>query len=140
MNYFELAKKASKYSSDSETQVGCVFIDSEGRFVAESCNTFVDGYPNNLPTTRPHKHEFMIHAEVNGILKCARDGIATKGLIAYVTLSPCVNCVRNMWQSGITEVYFQEVHPSFEDTLKMKDLNVATFRVHSYYKLVISMR
>ena len=51
----------------------------------------------------------VIHAELNAIIWCAKNGIAVDGATLYLTLSPCVNCALLIIQSGIKHVkYFEE--------------------------------
>jgi dCMP deaminase len=51
-----------------------------------------------------------IHAEVNAIGQAARHGIAVEGAIIYVTLQPCLNCLKACMAAGISEVRY--LHPN----------------------------
>lgn len=48
-----------------------------------------------------------IHAEANAIAQCARHGIPTEGAIIYITLEPCLNCLKLIIAAGIKEIYFE---------------------------------
>ena len=53
--------------------------------------------------------ESVIHAELNTILKCAKEGVSVKGATVYTTLSPCVSCSSMLASCGIERlVYLQE--------------------------------
>lgn len=48
-----------------------------------------------------------IHAEANAIAQAAKHGINTSNSIAYVTLEPCLSCLKLIISSGIREVYYE---------------------------------
>nr|WP_117161586.1 ComE operon protein 2 [Paraliobacillus sp. X-1268] len=47
-----------------------------------------------------------IHAEINGLLQCAKFGVATDGAEMYVTHFPCLQCCKSIIQGGIKSVYY----------------------------------
>jgi len=47
-----------------------------------------------------------IHAEMNGLLQCAKYGISTNGADMYVTHFPCLQCTKSIIQSGIRRLYY----------------------------------
>jgi len=53
-------------------------------------------------------HDIVIHAELNAILFCAKNGLPTKDTTLYVTLSPCHNCAKHIIQAGIRRVVYKE--------------------------------
>jgi len=53
-------------------------------------------------------HDIVIHAELNAILFCAKNGLPTKNTTLYVTLSPCHNCAKHIIQAGIKRVVYKE--------------------------------
>jgi dCMP deaminase len=48
-----------------------------------------------------------IHAEMNALLYCAKEGISVKGCSAYITHFPCLNCTKALIQAGIKNIYYQ---------------------------------
>ncbi|MDJ0553027.1 MAG: dCMP deaminase family protein [Microcoleaceae cyanobacterium MO_207.B10] len=48
-----------------------------------------------------------IHAEANAIAQAARYGISTNGAIIYVTLEPCLSCLKLIISAGIKEVFYE---------------------------------
>lgn len=48
-----------------------------------------------------------IHAEANAIAQAAKHGIATDGASIYVTLEPCLSCLKLVISAGIREVYYE---------------------------------
>lgn len=48
-----------------------------------------------------------VHAEANAIAQAARHGIATNGATIYVTLEPCIACLKLIISAGIKEVFYE---------------------------------
>ena len=48
-----------------------------------------------------------IHAEMNALIYCAKEGISVKGCTAYVTHFPCLNCTKALIQAGIKKIYYK---------------------------------
>lgn len=47
-----------------------------------------------------------VHAEANALLQCAKFGVPTDGADIYVTHFPCLQCCKQLIQSGIKTVYY----------------------------------
>jgi deoxycytidylate deaminase len=52
-----------------------------------------------------------VHAEMECLLSCARNGISPKGTILFTTTFPCHNCARHIISSGIKRVVYVEPYP-----------------------------
>jgi dCMP deaminase len=48
-----------------------------------------------------------IHAEANAIAQAAKHGIRTDGAKIYVTLEPCLFCLKSIMSAGIVEVIYE---------------------------------
>ncbi len=48
-----------------------------------------------------------VHAEANAIAQAAKHGISTDGATIYVTLEPCVSCLKLIISAGIKEVFYE---------------------------------
>ncbi|ACB49738.1 putative cytidine/deoxycytidylate deaminase [Crocosphaera subtropica ATCC 51142] len=48
-----------------------------------------------------------IHAEANAIAQAAKYGISTHGASIYVTLEPCVSCLKLIISAGIKDVFYE---------------------------------
>jgi len=55
-----------------------------------------------------------VHAEANAIAQAAKHGIATDGASIYVTLEPCLYCLKLIISAGIREVFYEA--PFMKDT------------------------
>lgn len=108
-NYFiGIAKVVSQRSHDIHTQHGCVITDKQHRILGVGYNGFPKGMNDTiLPTDRPEKYKWMIHAERNALSNCV---IRPDNGIAYVTGQCCNDCVMALWQEGIQTVYMANSH------------------------------
>lgn len=132
-NAMRIAEIVAERSHDTETQVGAVLIHSKtGAIIAQGFNGFVRGAPDKiLPTTRPDKYPYMVHAETNLIYNAARHGISTEDCFVVCTMSPCSNCMRALWQCGISTVFFKNTYKDFHIHTQMKDLQVSVTKTAS---------
>lgn len=95
---------ASK-SLDPRTHIGSVLV-KDNVIISEGFNGFPRGvydYKHRY-NDREMKLKFIVHAETNSVLNCARKGISTYGSICYTNGIPCVNCAKTLIQAGIEEV------------------------------------
>lgn len=53
----------------------------------------------------------VVHAEMEALMMCARNGIPTQGASFYCTTMPCHNCAKHIVAAGISSVYFIEPYP-----------------------------
>lgn len=139
-NLMKQAYVVAEMSHDAETKVGAVLVNSKsGAVIASGFNGFVRGAPDSvLPKTRPDKYKYIIHAEQNLLLNCARHGICTENAILICTLSPCCTCLRMIWQAGISEVYFDKTYKDFDANRNMGDVKFGVSQKDAYCKIVLS--
>lgn len=109
IDYFlGIAKVVSQRSHDIHTQHGCVITDQHHRILGVGYNGFPKGMNDALlPTSRPEKYHWMIHAEKNALANCV---IRPDNGIAYVTGQSCNDCIMSLWQEGITKVIMANSH------------------------------
>ncbi len=48
-----------------------------------------------------------VHAEANALAQAAKHGISTEGAKIYVTLEPCLSCLKLVISAGIHEVFYE---------------------------------
>ena len=120
-NYFlGLAFVVSQRSHDIHTQHGCIITDSNHRILGVGYNGFPRGMDDSkLPTSRPEKYAWMIHAERNALSNCV---VRPDNGIAYVTGQCCNNCIISLWQEGISTVYMADKHGTalFDESEQIK--------------------
>ncbi len=65
-----------------------------------------------------------IHAEANAIAQAAKNGIETDGANIYVTLEPCLSCLKLIISAGIREVFYEAPSTHIENA-RVRDIFVA---------------
>lgn len=95
----------SHRSTCSRLHVGVVIADHRGVILSSGYNGALSGMPHcNHEDNEPCRAS--VHAEGNAILWAARRGIALEGAQLYTTHEPCVECCKQIIQSGISIVYY----------------------------------
>jgi dCMP deaminase len=54
----------------------------------------------------------VLHAETNAIAKLAKSTESGLGATLFVTHSPCLDCAKLVYQSGINSVYYRNAYRS----------------------------
>lgn len=115
--YLKMAKEVALLSKCVSHKVGCVIV-KDGRPIANGYNGTPSGYQNcdeifgwSLIFDREEHIKFSdqyeIHAELNAILFCAKNGLSIKDATIYCSLEPCYQCMKNIIQAGIKRVVYR---------------------------------
>lgn len=107
--YSDIAQRVAQLSSARRLQVGAIIVRDD-RILSIGYNGMPAGWDNNCETeqedgtlkTRPE----VLHAESNCISKVARSTESAAGADLFVTHSPCLECAKLIYQSGIHRVYY----------------------------------
>jgi len=132
--YMGTALLHSKLSKATRAKVGAVLVTSQGVTLTGFNGTPI-GRPNDceilIPTSIPQhlsptlvtKAE-VIHAELNCIMKAAREGVSCVNSTVYVTLSPCVQCSAMLIQAGVKRVVYLEDYRNLDGIELLKNCNI----------------
>ncbi|WP_297809837.1 cytidine/deoxycytidylate deaminase family protein [uncultured Finegoldia sp.] len=124
--FMDLALNVATRSTCDRAFVGCVLVNSDNRIVSTGYNGAISGNPHCDEvghTLRDGHCIATIHAEMNALLYCAKEGISVKGCICYVTHFPCLNCTKSLIQSGISKIYYHEAYRVDEYAIELLDRN-----------------
>lgn len=114
--FLSIADKVAERSTCSRRQVGAVLaqhhqIISTGYngtpFGATHCDQ--GGCPRCASDAEPWtKYDgcLCVHAERNAVLLAARYGTGTEGATLYTQIRPCLNCLMELIQAGVTKVVY----------------------------------
>lgn len=111
--------------------VGCVLVNKDHRIVSTGYNGSVAGNPHcdDVGHTMRDGHCIAtIHAEMNALLYCAKEGIPTKDTVCYVTHFPCLNCTKALIQAGIREVVYKNAYRVDDYAVSLFEKNHITLR------------
>jgi dCMP deaminase len=103
--FLALADQIAGWSKDPSRGVGAVIVSATRQIVATGFNGLPRGFAD-LPERlqRPVKYDLVVHAELNAIVQCARNGVSPVGCTMYTSFAPCVQCSLAMVQAGIGRV------------------------------------
>lgn len=124
--FMELAEKLATRSTCDRASVGAVIVNSDNRIVSTGYNGSVANNPHcdDVGHTLRDGHCIAtIHAEINAITYCAREGVALKETTLYVTHFPCLNCTKSIIAAGITKVVYKNDYRVDEYALELFKLN-----------------
>ena len=62
-----------------------------------------------------------VHAEINSILMAARQGLSTRDTTMYITIAPCMSCIKEIIQAGVLKI----IHGGSEVPMEITPYQVA---------------
>jgi len=112
--FLAIATVLSKRSTCLDKQVGCVLVNATNKILATGYNGAPVGYIHCIDTGYCSKEYFesdkkclSAHAEQNALIQCVKpEEIHT----AYLTLSPCLSCVKMLLNTGCQRIVFLKKH------------------------------
>ncbi len=133
--FMNIAKIVSERSTCDRAYVGCVLVNNDNRIVSTGYNGSISGNPqcDEIGHTMRDGHCIAtIHAEMNALLYCAKEGISVKNSVCYVTHFPCLNCTKALIQAGISKIYYETGYRIDEYAVKLLDRNnIEYIQIHS---------
>ena len=110
--YLKLALEWAKLSHCTRKQVGALIVKDQ-MIVSDGYNGTPSGFENSCELQSGETKWYVLHAEANAILKCAKYGQSCQGADLYLTLSPCKECSKLIHQAGIKRVIY---YTKYKDT------------------------
>ena len=123
--YLKIAHEGAKLSYCERKKVGAIIV-KDRMIISDGYNGTPSGFENVCESDIGTTKWYVLHAEANAILKVARSTQSTEGATLYQTLSPCKECSKLIYQSGIKRVVFTE---------KYKDTEVVDFLIKAGIEL-----
>ena len=106
--YMGTALLHARLSKAIRKQVGAVMVTPNSTTLT-GYNGTPSGTDNLCEDTQGKTKPEVLHAELNCLLKAAKEGVSVTGSTLYVTLSPCMQCSAMLLQAGVKRVvYFDE--------------------------------
>jgi dCMP deaminase len=122
--YSEMAASVAKLSYSRILHVGAIIVKND-RVISMGYNGMPAGWENNCEDVVPQAvgvapdgHDLVelklktkpeaLHAESNAIAKLAKSNDSGDGADIFITHSPCMECAKLIFQSGIRRVYYSQ--------------------------------
>ncbi len=111
--YLKIAHEWAKLSYCERKKVGAIIV-KDRMIISDGYNGTPSGFENVCESDIGTTKWYVLHAEANAILKVAKSTQSTEGATLYQTLSPCKECSKLIYQSGIKRVVFTEKYKDTE--------------------------
>lgn len=113
--YMKVAYTFAELSSARRLHVGAIVVKDD-RIISIGYNGMPSGWNNTCEEVMGWKNDQevlktkaeVLHAESNAIAKLARSSESGLGATLFVTHSPCMECAKLIYQSGISTVYYDQ--------------------------------
>jgi dCMP deaminase len=125
--YLNMAKEWAKLSHCKRKKVGSLIIKN-GMIISDGFNGTPSTFDNSCECDDV-THWYVLHAEANAILKCAKWGNSCNGATLYITLSPCKDCAKLILQAGITRVVYSD---DYKDSSGLDFLRESGIEIKKY--------
>ena len=126
--YLKMALEWAKLSYCKRKQVGALIV-KDRTIISDGYNGTPSGFENCCEDENNKTKWYVLHAEANAILKISRSTQSCEGATLYLTLSPCKECSKLIFQSGIKRVVYIQDYPDNEGLVFLKDAGVETMKI-----------
>ena len=124
--YMKTAETFAELSHARRLHVGAIVVKDD-RIISIGYNGMPSGWDNNCEDTIQHSDNTVtlkskpevLHAETNAIAKLAKSTESGHRAVLFVTHSPCLDCSKLIYQSGIDSVFYRN---SYRDDSGIKFL------------------
>ena len=103
--YLKMAQEWSKLSYCKRKQVGALIVKDK-MIISDGYNGTPTGFENVCEDDKNSTKWYVLHAEANAIMKVASSTQSSKNATLYITMSPCKECSKLVFQSGIIRVVY----------------------------------
>ncbi len=104
--FMKTAKTFAECSTAKRLHVGCIAV-KDNKIISIGYNGTPNGWDNNCEDDDFKTLPEVLHAESNMLMKLARTTGGAEGSTVFVTHSPCLECAKLIYQSGVKEVYYE---------------------------------
>ena len=123
--YRAMAKRWSELSHCTRKKVGALIV-KDRMIISDGYNGTPTGFENPCEDEENYTKWYVLHAEANAILKVAGSTQSCKGATLYLTLSPCRECSKLVYQAGIKRLVYNK---AYKDTTGLEFLQKAGVEV-----------
>ena len=135
--YMDVAERFAQLSSAKRLNVGAIVVKDD-RIISIGYNGMPSGWDNEceeiigqdevgalITKSKPE----VLHAESNAIAKLARSNESGDGASIFITHSPCLDCAKLIYQSGIKDLYYKDNYRSEDGIRFLKKSNINVTKV-----------
>ena len=129
--YLKMALEWAMLSYCKRREVGALIVKNR-MIISDGYNGTPTGFENICEDDEKHTKWYVLHAEANAIMKVSASTQSSEGATLYITLSPCKECSKLIFQSGIKRLVY---HKEYKDSSGLEFLKKAGIEVSHIEKL-----
>ena len=126
--YLKMALEWAKLSYCKRKQVGALIV-KDRTIISDGYNGTPSGFETCCEDENNKTKWYVLHAEANAILKISRSTQSCEGATLYLTLSPCKECSKLIFQSGIKRVVYIQDYPDNEGLVFLESAGVEILKI-----------
>ena len=119
--YLKMALEWGELSYCKRRKIGALIVKDK-MIISDGYNGTPTGFENFCEDDKGYTKWYVLHAEANAIAKVSSSTQSTNGATLYITLSPCRECSKLIFQSGIIRVVYNK---EYKDSSGLKFLEKA---------------
>ena len=123
--YLKMALEWAKLSYCKRRQVGALIVKNR-MIISDGYNGTPTGFENACEDDSNYTKWYVLHAEANAIMKVSASTQSSEGSTLYITLSPCKECSKLIFQSGIKRLVY---HKAYKDSSGLEFLKKAGLEI-----------
>ena len=102
-----MALERGELSYCKRRKIGALIVKDK-MIISDGYNGTPTGFENFCEDDEGYTKWYVLHAEANAIAKVSSSTQSTNGATLYITLSPCKECCKLIFQSGIIRVVYNK--------------------------------
>lgn len=130
--YLKMAREWGNLSYCERRKVGALIV-KDRMIISDGYNGTPTGMENICEDEDNYTKWYVLHAEANAIMKVASSTQSCSGATLYVTLSPCKDCSKLIYQAGIVRVVYIEQYKDTTGINFLKDAGVEVVQIANPY-------
>ena len=127
-----MAREWGNLSYCERRKVGALIV-KDRMIISDGYNGTPTGMENICEDEENYTKWYVLHAEANAIMKVASSTQSCSGATLYVTLSPCKDCSKLIYQAGIVRVVYIEQYKDTTGINFLKDAGVEVVQIANPY-------
>lgn len=127
-----MAREWGNLSYCERRKVGALIV-KDRMIISDGYNGTPTGMENICEDEENYTKWYVLHAEANAIMKVASSTQSCSGATLYVTLSPCKDCSKLIYQAGIIRVVYIEQYKDTTGIDFLKDAGVEVVQIANPY-------
>ena len=123
--YLKMALEWGELSYCKRRKIGALIVKDK-MIISDGYNGTPTGFENFCEDDKGYTKWYVLHAEANAIAKVSSSTQSTNGATLYITLSPCRECSKLIFQSGIIRVVYNNEYKDYSGLEFLEKAGVET--------------